>query len=286
MIKIEITDPHNEDPKALRALSAMLSTLAGDTVMQVGGLTVQGDIVLTTPPKRTELIKPTPPITPEDNPSAGAPGAEVFGIAPKPHATLPFSPPGAPPPAPPSAALGATAAAPPPPGALAQAVELDADGLPWDARIHSSSKAINQGDKKWKAKRGVDGLTAANVTSELRQAAAANQAAQAYAGAVAGPVAQMPPPPASAFPNVPSGMILSPHPSPETMPGTVDSNVITFSMLLPRVTAAQAADRLTLEELAQLLRQYGISSLPALATAPAVVPLVSAALDALLASRP
>lgn len=43
----------------------------------------------------------------------------------------------------------------------------DAAGLPWDERIHASSKALNA-DGTWRRKRGVDETTVARVEAELR----------------------------------------------------------------------------------------------------------------------
>lgn len=51
------------------------------------------------------------------------------------------------------------------------APELDKTGLPYDARIHSSTKAVNN-DGTWRNKRGVDPALLTSVTAELRAAAA------------------------------------------------------------------------------------------------------------------
>lgn len=51
-------------------------------------------------------------------------------------------------------------------GAL-ESPDRDADGLPWDERIHSSSKARNA-DGRWKAKRGVPADVVERVRAELR----------------------------------------------------------------------------------------------------------------------
>lgn len=45
--------------------------------------------------------------------------------------------------------------------------ERDADGVTWDERIHSSTKAKND-NGKWKKRRGVDDATYARVTAELK----------------------------------------------------------------------------------------------------------------------
>lgn len=47
----------------------------------------------------------------------------------------------------------------------------DANGLPWDARIHAKTKGQNE-DKTWRKKRNVDAALVAAVEAELRGAAA------------------------------------------------------------------------------------------------------------------
>jgi hypothetical protein len=49
-------------------------------------------------------------------------------------------------------------------------VELDSDGLPWDARIHSSSRQLLAKTQQWKRKRGVQPVLVTRVVEELRQA--------------------------------------------------------------------------------------------------------------------
>lgn len=59
------------------------------------------------------------------------------------------------------------AAAPAPSGP----VELDADGLPWDERIHASTKTKTQ-KNQWTKRKGVDDATIARVLAELQGAQA------------------------------------------------------------------------------------------------------------------
>lgn len=49
------------------------------------------------------------------------------------------------------------------------APNVDKNGLPWDARIHAGTKALNA-DGTWKKRRGVDDATIAAVTAELQGA--------------------------------------------------------------------------------------------------------------------
>ena len=47
-------------------------------------------------------------------------------------------------------------------------VELDADGLPWDKRIHAATKTKMKREGTWKIKRGVDPALVEQVKTELR----------------------------------------------------------------------------------------------------------------------
>lgn len=53
---------------------------------------------------------------------------------------------------------------------------LDKAGLPWDSRIHSASKAINQTDGLWRQKRGVNPDLVTTVNAELKQAMSVGRA--------------------------------------------------------------------------------------------------------------
>lgn len=64
-------------------------------------------------------------------------------------------------------ALPASEQVPPPPAATG---EVDSKGIPWDARIHSESKAT-VADGSWRKRRGVDDATYATVLAELQGAA-------------------------------------------------------------------------------------------------------------------
>lgn len=95
----------------------------------------------------------------------------------------------------PDDASDAAGSTPPAPSGM-----LDSDGLPWDGRIHASTRTTTA-KGVWKKKKGVDEALTAAVTAELRQAQAANKAAAHV------PLNAAPPPPAagSAAPPPPSG---------------------------------------------------------------------------------
>lgn len=70
----------------------------------------------------------------------------------------------------------------------------DVNGLPWDERIHSSSRAVNA-DGSWRAKRGVDPGLVAAVEDELR-AVAVHEAVSAPIPPAPPAAASLPVPPA------------------------------------------------------------------------------------------
>jgi hypothetical protein len=104
--------------------------------------------------------KPTAPTVPETEPTAQTAG-ELGSTSPAPT--------------PPTHAVSANRAGTAPPAtgpATSTGVELDADGLPWDSRIHSSSRKKLAKTQQWKKARGVDSDLVERVEAELRQAMA------------------------------------------------------------------------------------------------------------------
>jgi len=109
--------------------------------------------------------------------------------APAPAAPLPIAPP----------APTVSSVAPPVPtivptqDATARSEELDSDGLPWDARIHSGERT-KKVDGVWKVKRGTPPELVAQVLAELREKYPAKSipAASAATAPTATPPAQAP----------------------------------------------------------------------------------------------
>lgn len=98
-----------------------------------------------------------------------------------------------------AAPAGVTVAAPAAVTVAAPAgVTVDKNGLPWDERIHASTKTQNA-DGSWKKKKGADEAMVAQVTAELRQLMAIPAAASAAPVAAA-----LPNLPAAALPNLPA----------------------------------------------------------------------------------
>jgi hypothetical protein len=133
-----------------------------------------------------------------------------------------------------------------------EGVELDGDGLPWDHRIHASSKAkLSKAPNCWKRKRGVDPDVIAEVESELRAAMSA------------GP--HNPVKPAPAKPAVPA------KPATPAPAAATDSAVATFPELMAAITAGGIAP----PAVQAALNLQGITSLPLLASRPDLIPAVA-----------
>lgn len=191
------------------------------------------------------------------------------------------------PPAPNSGAQTAGAATP----ASAAGVELDAEGLPWDASIHASTRA-KLANGNWKVKRGTGEAYLNERKAVLRAAVAAggNAGAPATPAPNASPVpapgagAPVPPPPPA--PTSAPGNVQTPTgtPSPGTTPGTAGSSTVTLAQVMPRVTAAISAGTLTVDSAAAIVRELSdgkIDNVAMLAVAPALLPAFVARLDAL-----
>lgn len=176
-----------------------------------------------------------------------------------------------PPPPPPADSLavvfgGASAAVvtPPPPPAAVDAVKLDKNGLPWDARIHASSKAL-VADGTWRQKRGVDPVLLQTITAQLM-------------AAVAAPAAP-PPVPAAAFPPPPPAV--TPPPAPPAAPPGAG----TFGELLLFVTKHQTAGTLAKTQITAVCESVGVPSTAVLSSRPDLVPVVFEKLRVLVGAQ-
>jgi hypothetical protein len=155
------------------------------------------------------------------------------------------------------------ASVPPPPPAAAPATippgaALDAQGIPWDGRIHATTKTFTA-NGHWKNRRGVADADVATVTAELRAAMGAPAVSMgAPAVSMGAPVAPAvpvvtpppPPPPAASLPSDP------------------------FAAFMKKASAAINGGNLTREALVAAHTKYGIASLPALMARPDLIPAV------------
>jgi hypothetical protein len=136
-------------------------------------------------------------------------------------------------------------------------VSIDANGLPWDERIHSGTKALNA-DGTWRTKRGVDKALVASVEAELRGAEDVDNAD--YSDEVTEPVAP-PAPPAPPAPEAPLAPAVT-----ESAPVAPSSSTSPFVALMKRVTTAQGAGKLTAQRVKELLESLDKKSIMDLRT--------------------
>lgn len=211
------------------------------------------------------LVASAAVIDPLDNPENGGefpkapPGPEVFGSASAAPAPEASNVPG--PEVFGNAAAPAPGPAPTPPGPApvptgAVATELDKNGLPWDGRIHASTKKKNA-DNSWMAKRNLDPAVKVAVEAELRQLLSF----PAPPGPGPAPVPNAPPPPPAST--------LTPDTPGTPTPGAAAE--ITFASLFTRSTAAIGAGKFTSDQLATMLtRVAGTAVMPMLINRPDV----------------
>ena len=220
-----------------------------------------------------------------------------------------FAPPApSPAPAAPTAAVPAPPAPPAPPVIVPVVPKLDKNGFPWDQRIHSSSKGINE-DGTWRAKRGVDKELVKTVEAELKQlmgiqlppqltaaqliqqvplppivSAPATPAPPVSAPAttevppppvVSSPATtEVPPPPPAAAPSD----VLAPPPTTAPSPTVAAASGMTFAGLIAAVMPRIAAGVLTQDQVNKVLGEFSIPALPLLASRPDMIPAVALAL--------
>ena len=153
-----------------------------------------------------------------------------------------------------------TAAAPAPlvttPGPL-PTTELDIKGIPWDGRIHASSKN-KVADGSWRLKRGVDPEVVKQITEQIKQTMAA---------------------PAPVAGAAPSGLAAQPWPFADPAAGGGDTPPpINFAWLMGILPIKITAGELTPKMVTEACNVFGVPTLPDLAAREDLVPSVAKAL--------
>lgn len=170
---------------------------------------------------------------------------------------------------------------PSPPAAVPS---VDKSGLPWDERIHASSRSFTA-DGYWRKKRGVSDGLVTEVETQLRSlmalpsppASGATQPTQAT-------VSSVPIPPAPiAQTTVPAPPAASAAPSVATVP-TGDGKSA-YVQLISKASAAIVAKQITQEQVNAAVNAAGVPSLPLLANRLDLVPQVAATIDTLIAAN-
>lgn len=291
-------DTATAKPAELSALARFIQDLAAlgtapPTVAHVGGFAavtphVVGEkvterVVSTSRPPvaATPPVPPVPPaqIAPPDRPDAGSPPADdlaaaaIFGgqnisAAPASAPSVPVVP--TVPTVPASAAGPASVTAPPiiaggPPGG----VELDSQGLPWDARIHGSTRARNA-DGTWRQRRGLsDPDLKKRVEAELR-------ATLALPAAPTPPVAPAGQATAGATEQYLAG---TPAPAVPMPPAAATGAPATFGEFMGAVSNLVKDGKITGDTVTRKLQDLGLPSVMALANRPDLLPSVWQALQ-------
>lgn len=233
-MQIQFTLSAHEEPEAYAKIRAIVEVLSGQAQAFRSG----GAVVAALFPKHAELEAHAAAGEAEtlakleaENPQFGRqplPDGGVHFTAHNEVSSGPLAPP-SPPSAPsPAAAAPSTSAPAAPPVSSA---DVDKNGLPWDERIHSGSRA-KVADGSWRMKRGVEPTKIAKVEAELR-------------GQI--PAAAPPPPVANPLANL----------KPEAAPLPPAAPELTFGMVAKRVAAKLTLGELTTAELTKRLAGLG-----------------------------
>lgn len=263
---LQINLDGNESSHALGALVVMLDALRGQKsvihpddnpahgVEIAGGMRPWIDTTTVHSPAQTSVQGvPAAPTVAPPNPAA------IFGGAPP---AVPPAPPAVPqPPAVIPTAANMQPPAPPPGPAV-----LDSRGLPWDVRIHSSTKARNA-DGTWRTKRNVDAALVPVVEAELQRL----MAIAAPVAAPQPPATPPMPPAAPVAPPMPPAAPVPPVPAPPPAPAGQPN---TFAELMTFLTPLMAQQRVTMETITGCLTECGIAALPLLGARQDLVPVV------------
>ena len=165
---------------------------------------------------------------------------------------------------------------------------FDSAGLPWDARIHASTRTKLKADGRWKQKRGVDAAVVASVEAELRAVMAIPLGGvQTAAAAVpppppavaAVPVPPVPPPSAGA---VPASAPVTTAPTTSGTAGTASpsDDPKTFPAFMQWLGPRLTSKALTHEKVLEAVKAEGLPSTEKLMARPDLIPLVLARLKA------
>lgn len=157
--------------------------------------------------------------------------------------------------------------------------ERDSAGLPWDARIHSETRAKNK-DGTWRFRRNLEESFKTFVLAELQGAITvspppviAQEPAPGSVVEVAPITVPLPPPSTVPVPPPPALGV-----SDSTNPEVVSPAAMTFRDLMTKVNRALAAGTLTQPKLVEVCKSVGLDGVVGLATNPGKVGLVAASL--------
>lgn len=173
------------------------------------------------------------------------------------------------------------------PSTSTEAPERDKDGIPWDERIHASTKTTNK-DGTWTRRRNTPDDVFDKVMAELK-AANTTRTMEAAAGLVPTPSApavapSVPLPPTTAVPAPPTASP-APSPAPAAPAASSTAPAVDFPSVMVKITKAQSTGKITAEEINNLLLSVGATGgVIALNKNPSLIPAFDALLEDHLAS--
>jgi hypothetical protein len=159
-------------------------------------------------------------------------------------------------------------------------VELDINRLPWDSRIHASTKTKNA-DGSWRNRKGVDKTVLATVEAELKQTMGASGVPVSVATVpVVPPVVSVPTPPPAApiAPVAPAAPVAPPVASVPTPP-----NADPFKAFTARVTPMIARKEILPPQLQAIAAELGLPHIGGLQARHDLIPAAIAAVERLVA---
>lgn len=185
---------------------------------------------------------------------------QVFELRPKPSAPTA------------SAAIPAPPAAPAPNApATSGAVELDADGLPWDERIHSKTAEPKAATGKWKTRKNLAPGVKETIEAELRAAMGTTASPSAPAQAPAAP---------SAPPAAPPAPGAAAAPAAPTPPAPAANGGMDFPAFTRWALGHVNSKAISQTDVALAIQKAGLTIMPDLAKQPDKIPEVVADLTA------
>ncbi len=182
--------------------------------------------------------------------------------------------------------------------ATSTAVPLDSQGLPWDSRIHASTKTFIA-DGSWKLRRGVDPAEVEKVKAQLKELMAVPQAlvTDLHRGASTVPVPPSPTvsvgvdlaagtdttviTPAPVLTPTSVGYVPVPVPKSHYLIDQQPPTAVTLTDLIGRMSAAIAAGKLTQASIAEICTKHGVSEFHLLSNRPDLLPLIDADMKAM-----
>jgi hypothetical protein len=156
--------------------------------------------------------------------------------------------------------------------------------MPWDARIHQRGKGQKK-DHTWKLQKGIDNALVQSVVSELAakglvKIVSAVPPLAPSPGNVPPPPPPPPPPVATYVAEGSQPQNLPPVPAPPPPPpASADGSVITFKMLLDKITEATKAQKLDPMKITAIVVKHGAPNISALRGMSNLIPAVSEDVD-------